>query len=421
MLQRVSRYLEVDSPRLVLLISGAHGINEFFSVALPPILPLLVTDFGISYAEAGFLVTVYFVMYTLFQLPAGFLADRVDKRWPIVAGMVLLSAGMGLAATAETYPILILSQMLAGIGGSTYHPAGMSLVSDVETVDTEGKAMGLHGLGGIVGTMLAPLLVGGIASLRDWRTALTVVAGVGVLYALGFLLLFREPPTPEQVGTPAEESIDGGSVEPLSQRIRSTVDGAVQLLFSWPVLGLITAKIAFGLQFGAVRTYTTSYVFATAGESASVANVVFFVLLAGGGIASIWFGGLADEIDRRFLLPATFLFAGVLVASTVLLPPDPLILLGWFFIVGMAVYAGLPVMNTLVSQYASRDSSGGLFGVTQTASALGSATAPILFGAIATRRGLSVAFPTIAVVSVTGCVVLLAFAVRVFEKEGPVD
>lgn len=413
----IRSYFDVDAPRRVLLISGAHGANEFFSVALPPILPLLVTDFGISYAEAGLLVTTYFVMYTLFQLPAGMLADRVDKRLFIVSGMVVLAGGMGLAATASDYRVLVLSQVLAGIGGSTYHPAGMSLVSDIETSDTEGKAMGLHGLGGIVGTMGAPVLVGGIASLRDWRGALAVAAVLGVVYAAVFFLLFRNPSGSTEE---AEAAADGGGQAadaPLSERLRSSVRNSVRLLFSWSVLGLLMAKLLFGLEFGAVRTYTTSYIFAVAGESTSVANVVFFVLLAGGGVASVWFGGLADRVDRRFLLPATFVLSGGLIAATILLPPRPVILLGWFFVVGVAVYATLPVVNTLVSQHATTESSGGLFGIAQTGSAMGSATAPILFGAVATRRGLDVAFPAIAAVSVLAAAILLVFAVTVFEEK----
>lgn len=405
---RVAGLFEVAHPRRVLLISGAHAVNEFYSVALPPILPLLVADLSVSYAEAGLLVTVYFVMYTIFQLPVGFLADRTSKRALIVGGMVVLAGGMGLASLAESYLVLAGSQVLAGIGGSTYHPAGMSLVSDIESSETEGKAMGVHGLGGIVGTMLAPALVGGLAAVYDWRTALAGSAAVGVVYAVAFAAFFRPPRE-----TPTEGEDDAPDLS-LRERLRESLSGFAKLSLTGWVAGLVVGKLLFGLQFGAVRTYTTSYIFARAGESASLSNVVFFVLLAGGGVASLWFGSLADRFDRAKLLATTFFVAGAFVGVTVLLPPSVPLLLAWFFVLGVAVYANLPVVNTLVSQYAQRESSGSLFGITQTASAMGSATAPVVFGAVATRYGIGVAFPSIAVVSVGGGLVLLVFAYRVF-------
>ncbi|MFB6109010.1 MAG: MFS transporter [Haloplanus sp.] len=420
MVTRVGRLLDVAHPRRVLLISGAHGVNEFYSVALPPILPLLVSDLGISYARAGLLVTVYFVMYTVFQLPVGVLADRVSKRSLILVGTVVLAAGMGLAGLADDYPTLVASQVVAGLGGSTYHPSGMSLVSDIEGAETEGKAMGIHGLGGILGTMLAPAVIGGVAALTDWRTALLVSAVVGVGYTLVFLLFFRTPAGFDVDADGGDDAdADGGDddagASTLRDRLRASVGTLRVVALSGVVAGLAIGKLLFGLQFGAVRTYTTSYIFAHAGESASLANLVFFVLLAGGGVASLWFGSLADRFDRGRLLASTFVVAGVLVLLTVFLPPRTPLLLAWFFLLGVAVYASLPVVNSLVSQHSRRASSGSLFGITQTASALGSATAPLVFGAVATRYSIELAFPAIAAVGFVGGLVLFGFALTVFR------
>lgn len=409
MASRAKKHLDVGHPERVLLISGAHGINEFYSIALPPILPLLVADFDISYAQAGLLVTVYFVMYTLLQLPVGVVADRLDKSWLIAGGMVGLAGAFLFASVAESYPMLLASQVLAGVAGSTYHPAGMSLVSDLEGAETEGKAMGLHAFGGVAGTILAPVVIGGVAALADWRLALQASGAVGVVYAAVFALAYTHPADHRVRSASAS---DGGALSLAT--IRESVAGGVRALFTWWVLGLVLAKVLFGLQFGAVRTFTTSYVFEAAGGAEATANLVFFVLLAGGGITSVWFGGLADRFDRGRLLAATFFASGALIVATLVLPRSPVALVAWFLVIGGAVYAGLPVMNTLTSQFSTEGSSGSLFGVVQTASAVGSAGAPVLFGGIATAYGIGAAFPAIAAVSVVGGVVLLAFAVRVF-------
>lgn len=441
--------LAVGHPRRVLLISGAHAVNEFYSIALPPILPLLVADLDITYAEAGVLVTVFFVMYTVFQLPLGFVADRLSKRALIVAGNVGLAAGMLLASAAGDYATLVAAQVIAGIGGSAYHPSGMSLIADLETGTTEGKAMGLHSAGGVLGTLLAPVLIGGLAALYDWRLALGASAVVGLGYAVVFGLLFVTPTADETADDePAgedrgDDAIDGacdgddapdGPADPAAadagpdrvahdrddpdvglptELVRAARRGVRVPLAAW-VVGLVVAKFIFALQFGSVRTFTTSYIFAVTDQAEFLSNAVFFVLLAGGGVTAVWFGNLADRFDRGRLLAGSLLAAGVLIALTVALPPTPVVLFGWFFVVGGAVYASLPVVNTLTSQYSSQEFSGSLFGITQTASALGSAVGPVAFGVVATDLGMTVAFPAIAVVSLVGGLGFLLLAPRVF-------
>jgi MFS family permease len=83
-----------------------------------PILPLLVTDFDISYGAAGALLTVFFVTYSVFQLPAGMLADRIGQRWLLAAGMVVLSGGFLLAASAQGIEMVVVAQALGGSAGA---------------------------------------------------------------------------------------------------------------------------------------------------------------------------------------------------------------------------------------------------------------------------------------------------------------
>ncbi len=395
--------IAVSNPRRVWLITGAHAVNEFYSVALPPILPLLVADLAISYGQAGGLLTVFYVMYSVFQLPAGALADRVGKKPVLAAGMVVLAAGIFLAGLAVDYVTLVAAQALAGIGGSTYHPSGMSLISDLETGTTEGKAMGIHGLGGVTGTALAPAVIGSLAVLLDWRTALMAGAGVGVVYAAGFVLLF-----PADEGRTAS---DGGRAPPTGgpapSGLGERLHAAVNVPLAWWVAALFLANLLISLEIGAVRTFATSYLFDRTAGSTALSNAVFFVMLAGGGIASLGAGHLADRMDRRALGVGVLALSAVALTATALVPGGPIVLTAWFFVLGVVLYAAFPVMNAITSAYADREFSGSLFGVTLTAGALGGAAGPLLFGIAAERLGMATAFPLIATVSVASLAAFL--------------
>lgn len=403
----------LSNPREVWLITGAHGVNEFYSVALPPVLPLLLNEFAITYQEAGLLLTVFYATYSVFQLPAGVLADRIGQRRLLPAGMLVLSGGILLAAGADNYWTLVGAEVLAGIGGSTYHPSGMSLISDMQVGDAEGTAMGIHGFGGVVGTALAPALIGGLAVLYDWRLALTACTVVGIGYAFVFVVLFPDvdpPPAGTTVGT-GDVGGRGGSVQSAvgtslrewwSRGSLSSVPQTrwVGILF---LVNLVTATVT-----GATRTFTSSYLVDFAGMTTGVANGVFFVMLVGAGVASLTGGVLADLVERCTLGFVLMVVSAVMLTATSFVPSIPLVLFAWFFVLGTVLWAVIPLVNAVASQYSEQEFSGSLFGVLLTAASLGGAVGPLLFGIVANRFGLAAAFPAVAGVTGIGAMAFLA-------------
>ena len=392
----------VTNPRQVGLVSGAHGMNEFFSLAIPPLLPLIINDLGVQYTEAGLLVSVYFIMYAIFQLPAGVVADKTDQYVLIIGGTFLMAGGMLAASLAPTYGTILLAVAVSGLGGSTYHPAGMSVISDIEVDTTVGKAMGIHEFAGLGGNLLAPVVLGVLAAVFSWRSALGASSIVGVLFAI--ILALSGVSTSEAA---RKASINIGSMIS-TQRNQINKNGfatfitqhlsSIRLHFAWWVVGLFVLKLLFTLQSYGVRTYLTTYVVSRTSLTISVANTPFVAFLVGSAVATLAFGTLSDRISPHLLLAATFLIAAIGIAITTVVPVGLIILILWFFLLGILVYAALPVVNTLASHYSNDENSGSLFGIIQTASALGGVISPLVFGAIATQYGISLAFPAVAAV-----------------------
>ncbi len=398
----IQRFIDVSRPSTVAPITVSHGINEFFSIVIPPVIPLLVSDVGITYGQAGFLLTVFFLMYSAFQLPAGFVADRIGKNRLMFAGLVGMTVGIALAGVAPNYELLLVAQAVAGISGSTFHPTGLSIISDVETTDTEGKAMGLFGFGGTLGTMMAPLLVGGLAAVAGWRVALIggALLGGGMTLVVAYFLFGSA-----DEALPTAQT-DGGKVTTDWRRVaQDTIDAVTTPDIG--VLCLIT--LVMSLQHRAVQTFTTSYVAAETGAEVSISNLAFFTLLAGGAVASLWGGGLADRMNRYHIGIGAAIATATLVGGTLFITqlstalPSMLfigVMVVWFAIIGVAMYLSYPVKNALISERADKSHSGSIFGVIQTGSALGSASGPAVFGFLATEWGVVAAYPAIASVGV---------------------
>lgn len=411
MRERLRRAVAVGRPRVVGPVTVGHGVNEFLSIVLPPVIPLLVTDFGITYGEAGLLLTVFFLMYLLFQLPAGILGDRIGGARLIVVGLLAMVVGVGIASTAESYGMLLAAQAVAGIGGSTFHPAGMSVISDVEGATTEGRAMGVFGLGGTLGTMASPVIVGGVAAIAGWRLAL------GVAAVLGLIVTGLAGPALLRARGDGNGSIvpDGGRSQTVAGRLRAVIENA-GLVGGWPVVVLFAVTMMLSMQTRGILTFTTAYVSTETGLSVLAGNLSFFGLLVGGSLISVPAGGLADRLNRPRLGMVLGAGTAMIVGATAIavpilseLPRPALVavLAIWFATIGGIVYALFPLKNALVSSRAEKASSGGLFGLIQTASAIGSASGPAVFGILATRWGVGAAFPAI---SVTGAALVVLFA-----------
>ncbi len=409
----LGEFRDIKSPKNVMLISSTHGVNEFFSIAIPPIIPFLVTDLEISFAEAGLLLTVFFGMYSIFQLPAGMLGDRIGKKRLLVGGMLGMSAGIFLAGTAQTYEMLIASQVITGIGGSTYHPTGMSLISDFESQQTEGKAMGIFGFFGMVGTALAPLIIGGIAGYIHWRIGLSVAAILGVIVTVSFSVLFTHTTSSTQEDednqsrTTKQGQDSSNNVKGLTS-IRESISEILRVPLTTGIVLLLLLNLFVSIQTRAIMTFTTSYVFAGTGQTIAISNVIFFIMLAAGSISALATGSLADRVDRGKLGAAASIVTAALIGTTFVVvrttetfPNSMLVpVLGiLFFAIGGAMYANAPIKNALVSQHAQQEFSGSLFGVVQTVGALGSAIGPALFGYLATEFTIIAAYPSIAAVS----------------------
>lgn len=168
--------------RTIGLVGLAHGTSHFFHMLLPPLFPLFVRDFGVSYAELGLLVTAFFVVSGIGQALAGFLVDRVGARPVLFAALTCFVAAAGLGAAAQGFNGLLAAAIVAGIGNSPFHPVDFTILNKRVSTPRLGHAFSVHGISGNLGWAVAPLVQLGIVSLTgSWRWALLVCGAWAVV------------------------------------------------------------------------------------------------------------------------------------------------------------------------------------------------------------------------------------------------
>ena len=170
------------------LIGLAHGTSHFHHLLLPPLFPLFIRDFGLSYSELGLLVTVFFVISGVGQALSGFLVDKVGARPVLYAAMTSFIAASLAGAMAQGYGGLMLAAALAGLGNAPFHPVDFTILNKRVSPQRLGHAFSVHGISGNLGWAVSPVFLIGLSSAFDsWRaaylgSALVAVVVLVVLY-----------------------------------------------------------------------------------------------------------------------------------------------------------------------------------------------------------------------------------------------
>lgn len=188
------------------LVGLAHGTSHFFHLLLPPLFPMLASQYGFSYAELGLLVTVFFVISGVGQALAGFVVDRVGAHPVLLAAMGAFALAAGAAAAADSYAGFMLAAALAGVGNSPFHPADFTILNQRVSAPRLGHAFSIHGISGNLGWAAAPIVLAGVsAATGSWRWAMVACALWAAVVAL--LLLWRG----EALRAPAVAEAGGSS------------------------------------------------------------------------------------------------------------------------------------------------------------------------------------------------------------------
>src|SRR5216684_86188 len=174
----------IRSARKTLTVcGGAHALHDGFTDLLNVLYPLLQAQFGLSYTAIGALKTVYSGAMASGQIPSGMLAVRLGGVRVLATGTVLIAVGYGLAGLTGSLYGVIAGLLLAGLGGSTQHPIGSSLVSAAFPGLRSRTALGTYNFTGDLGKMALPAVFALVAAALGWQQALVVIAALAVVGA----------------------------------------------------------------------------------------------------------------------------------------------------------------------------------------------------------------------------------------------
>lgn len=364
------------------LIGLAHGTSHFHHLLLPPLFPLFIRDFGLTYSELGLLVTVFFLISGVGQALSGFLVDKVGARPVLYVAIICFVAASLAGAMAQGYGGLMLASALAGLGNAPFHPADFTILNKRVSPQRLGHAFSVHGISGNLGWAVAPVFLIGVSSaFGGWRAAYLGSALVAVA-VLALLYLKRD-------------AIDDRQGAWSHQRASSATAAAPEDEHPMAFLRLRSVWLCFSFFFWTTAALTAIQSFASPAlgtmyglPTSSTAFVVTGYMLCG-AVGMVIGGFLVQRVAR---LERTIAAAMALSALLLLLAGS-----GWLpgmAAAGAAALAGLgtglagPSRDMLIKRAAPPGATGRVYGTVYSGLDTGFALAAPVFG-VMLDRGLS--------------------------------
>ena len=133
-----------DNFKVIGLVSTGHFVSHFYMLLIPPLFPLLRTEFGVGYTELGLAIAAFSLITGLTQAPIGFLVDRIGARKILIAGLALESLAFICIGLWPSYWMLVAMMALAGLANAVYHPADYAILNASVAHQRMGKAFSIH-------------------------------------------------------------------------------------------------------------------------------------------------------------------------------------------------------------------------------------------------------------------------------------
>ena len=386
---------------LTWLLFGMYYVNRF---NYSPMIPLLKADLGISNTQAGWLMALFFISYTIFQLPAGFLGDRFGPRKTLTWGAVISIAGNLIFSQATSFGILSLGQLVNGLGQSMGWTSSLKLIVSWFPRSRRATAIGLFATCVTGGSSVGIRLSGLLGDHLGWRSSFIIPPVLMAMAALLFWMMIKD--NPREKGLPdfddeiyLERQIENDPRSQLSLVLTNRILWSVALVYFCFVY----------VQFGCF-VWIPSFLKEGYAMSVDRASTISALVLLPGVFASPLAGFLSDHYFGGKRKPLILMGMFILALATFLLSREVSITLaaGLLAIVGLMIIMPDVLLAAYPSDILSRKlSATGMGFLTTFTSIAGVITTPLSGKIIDLFDSYTAVFFSFAVVALAGALLTL--------------
>lgn len=187
---------------LLTTICITYFVENFLRMAAGALTPILIEELSISHGAMGLLISAYFFIYGVMQIPSGILSEKFGARKTILFFTAITVVGIFLFWWSSSYNLLFVAQFLIGVGCSTFYINAVKLVTNWFPANRKATAIGIlsasSGLGNFVSYMGFPLAVEKWGSWKPLYFAMSLILVINWIMNI-FILKDKKIPIVEEV------------------------------------------------------------------------------------------------------------------------------------------------------------------------------------------------------------------------------
>ena len=401
-----------------------YMVTYFDRVMISTAMPSIQKEFAFDDVTVGWILGAFQLSYFMFQIPGGWLGDRIGPRKMLTYIVLWWSAFTALTAMMWSASSMIVCRFLFGMGEASAFPNATRSLSRWMLPSERGWAQGVTHAGARLGGAITPVMVAFLILHFTWHAPFIIFAVVGVAWAAVWHWYYRDNPSEHASVNEAERKMIHDALGAPPKR---KIIPWGSILRSPQMWTLSATYFCYGYALNMFLTWFPKYLDASRGMSLTQMGIFASLPLAAGVIGDIAGGWFSDEIikrtgrvkfARKVVAVTGFLIAAVCCPFATL-EADPYIstalfcasVFGLELVVGNAWAVSLDVGGN----YAGTVSS-----VMNTLGNMGSFIMAVATGYIVRDFGWNPAFYVVAALSLVGAILFLFVdASRQIHKEPP--
>ena len=300
----------------------AFAIN--FQV-IPPLVPKLVSDIGLSHTQAGVLMGLFTLPGIFLALPGGRVSDAIGPRNVALWSLAMLTAGPFLMLPLHPW-FLYAGRLCSGVGGAVLVVVAPQIIIRFFKGRELGLAMGIFNTAVPLGTILAFNILGAVAGWAGIPIVLMITASSSLIALAAFYLTYADPPQPVREATPK------GALSGLGTSI-------------W-LVSLVW--VLFNISILAYFTFTIDH-FIASGMEGSMARFVSSLPM----LLSIFLTPVAGFAMHRYGFRWSLPLVGCALSSAAIFlirSPEHSMIIVWSIVLGLGISLTPPAVFTLVGE-----------------------------------------------------------------------
>jgi MFS transporter, ACS family, glucarate transporter len=306
-------------------LCGLSGILYLDRICMGQAVVPIQKELGLSNSEMSLVLMSFTLAYGLFAVPVGWWGDRRGPRSVLSQIVLAWSVFTALTGAATGLVTLILVRFLFGAAEAGAFPNAAKVMARWFPVNERGRVQGVMLAFAQVGAVAAPAATAHLIDAAGWRWVFLTYGLLGVAWAVGFWLWFRDEPAEHPRANAAEVAVIRGTDEP-EEPVADP--GPVPWRQVATNRGIIVLSVI--MVFGAFYTYFfyswfQKYLNASRGIENVEAGNLTSLIMAGSAVGMLLGGWLADRFSRLndpirarrclgvvcYLIAAACLFLGV--------------------------------------------------------------------------------------------------------------